>query len=102
MGHFICQCCEKELHHDDPRYIIEIKSFADFDGHFEGNTGNIDCEIVNLLKQIEDIDIQALENDVYKKISFMLCKECRDKFVRNPFQAYNNYQYTEEAKGTIH
>jgi hypothetical protein len=102
MDHFRCQRCEKEFHHESPRYIVEIKSFEDFDGLLEDTTGKIDGEIIDLLKQIEDIDLQALEDDAYQEIRFILCKDCKDQFVRNPFHPYKDYLYIEETKGTIH
>jgi len=39
---------------------------------------------------------------VYQEMIFVLCKECRDKFYKNPFQSTQQFYVDKEIKGSIH
>jgi len=36
------------------------------------------------MAEIERMDPQELERDVYQEMAFLLCKSCRDRFVEDP------------------
>jgi len=102
MGKIRCYCCEKELPEGSLKYIVEIKSFADFDGHIEECPDDLNQDMKELLEDMDDIEQSALEEDVYNEMLFVLCKECRDRFCRNPFNNSKGIQSDEEFKGIIH
>jgi hypothetical protein len=102
MSSFKCQCCEREYHQGSLKYVVEIKSFADFEGYIEGNDGEMESTVNDLLMYMDDVEQQVLEDDVYQEIRFTVCKECREKFIKNPFQVYREYFYREEFRGTLH
>jgi hypothetical protein len=52
----LCHSCGKELPRGSLKYVIEIKSFADFDGYLEEYPGDVEEGINDLLDAIEHAD----------------------------------------------
>src|SRR3989338_9442068 len=102
MNNIRCYCCERELPEGSLKYIVEIKSFADFDGYLEEYEGDVEGGITELLETIESMDVKALEDDVVKELIFILCKTCRDRFTEDPFQTGKPVAQGEDVKGTVH
>ncbi|MBI5235450.1 MAG: hypothetical protein HY886_04300 [Deltaproteobacteria bacterium] len=102
MKELKCNGCGKTLKKGALKYIVEIKSFADFDGYLEDYDGDIEEGINELIVAIENMDQRALEEDVAKEIIYILCKTCRDMFTKDPFCAVSGAPHEEEAKGTLH
>ena len=88
MLHFSCDLCGKELLVEEGlRYIAKIEVYAAYDpleiteedlqeDHME--------EISELIKSMEHMDQQELEDGVYKSFRFDLCPECHKKFLKDP------------------
>ncbi len=88
MLHYSCDMCGKKLLvQEDVRYVVKIEAYAAADpleiteedlekDHLE--------EISKLIKQLEQMDPQELEDQVYKSFRFDLCPECHRKFLRDP------------------
>ena len=88
MLHFSCDLCGKELLvEEDLRYVAKIEVYAAYDpleiteedleeDHME--------EIGELIKQLENMDEQELEDQVYKSFRFDLCPDCHKKFLKDP------------------
>ncbi len=99
-----CNCCSKELSIGGVKYIIEIKSFADFDGFIDEHPGELEEGVNDILDVVESLDEEELEQEVFEEQIFILCKECRDKFIEDPFglkkSVYGGEEYV--AKDTIH
>ena len=98
----MCHCCSKELTEGDLKYVVELRSFADFDGYLEEYEGDMEEGINELLDAVECMDLETLEEDIYQAQLFILCKSCRDKFSNDPFQTWQPSMELEECKGTIH
>lgn len=96
-----CHCCGKELPFGSVKYVIEVKSFADFDGYIEEFAGDVEEGINELIESIEQCDPKNLEDDVYEEFIYLLCKQCRDRFANDPFNT-GRPMFREEAKGTVH
>ncbi len=97
-----CHSCRKELPKGALKYVIEIRSFADFDGYLEEYDGDVEEGLNELLDAVENIDAKTLEEDVSRELIFILCKNCRERFTSDPFQNGMASFEGEEAKGTIH
>lgn len=97
-----CHSCGKQLPVGTLKYVIEIKSFADFDGYLEEYECDIEEGINFLFDSIENTDEKALEDDVSKESIYILCKPCRDKFINDPFHSGKPSFEGDDAKGTIH
>jgi hypothetical protein len=102
MKEIYCHCCGRNLPKGGLKFIVEVKSFADFDGFLEDYPGEVEDGINELLDAMENIDSSSMEEDVYQELIYILCKNCRDKFIRNPFEHNDITQESVEAKGTIH
>ena len=84
------------------KYVVEIRSFADFDGYLEEYDGDVEEGINELLDSMEASDAKTLEEDVSKELIYILCKSCCDKFTADPFQTGKAVFEGEDVKGTIH
>ncbi|MBI5587113.1 MAG: hypothetical protein HY889_01950 [Deltaproteobacteria bacterium] len=84
------------------KYIVEIRTFADFDGYLEEYEGDVEEGINELLDAMETVDPKTLEEDVSKELIYILCKGCMDKFTSDPFQTGKVIFEGEDVKGTIH
>ncbi|MFQ5736492.1 MAG: hypothetical protein ACE5GY_06465 [Thermodesulfobacteriota bacterium] len=102
MQKFRCHSCSRELPGGSLKYIVEIRSFADFDGYLEEYDGDVEEGINDLLDAMENIDLKKLEEDVSNELIYILCKSCRDKFTNDPFHSGRAQFEGEEVKGTIH
>ncbi|MEE8574537.1 MAG: hypothetical protein V3T30_03900 [Thermodesulfobacteriota bacterium] len=102
MGTTRCSCCGRELHDGSLKYVVELRSFADFDGYLEEFKGDIEEGINELLDAVENMDMESLEEDVYQVQIYILCKGCRDRFSSDPFQTGTSILEFEESKGTVH
>ncbi len=98
----LCHSCGKELPRGSLKYVIEIKSFADFDGYLEEYPGDVEEGINDLLDAIEHADPGSIEQEVFEESIFILCKNCRDKFTKDPFKSGKMVFEKLEAKDTIH
>lgn len=82
-----CRRCGRAFKSGQARYLVTIHLVADFDGSIEppGNPPQIE----KMWKEIEDKSEQELTNEVAQKLSFMLCKPCRDAWVSSPFGEFS-------------
>ncbi len=88
MADFTCDMCGKPLLVDEEtRYVVRIEVVAAYDPMEitadDLKESRID-EIRALLKRMETMDPQELEDQVYKKLTFDLCPGCRKKYIENP------------------
>jgi hypothetical protein len=98
-----CNCCGRELLEGGLKYVVEVRSFADFDGYLEEFGGdNIEDGINELLDTVESMDVDSLEEDVYQVHTYILCKGCRDRFASDPFQTGKPVAEFVDNKGTLH
>jgi hypothetical protein len=97
-----CSCCGRELADGSLKYVVELRTFADFDGYLEEYKGDIEEGINELLDAVENMDLETLESDVYQVQIFILCKPCRDRFTSDPFHTGAPAEVHEEHKGTLH
>ncbi len=82
MGDQKCCKCGRYLPSGSLRYVVHIRVFADFDGVLSIPEGDIEGELERILQEVEFRDPKDLERDVYEEIGLLLCKPCRDSFVR--------------------
>jgi len=80
-----CELCGKEIVGN--RYLVRIASYAAYDG-LEINlldlTRDFGREIKELLKKIKKKRGKRLEKDICVGFEFVLCKKCRNNYVRDP------------------
>jgi hypothetical protein len=76
-----CMRCGTELPYGSLVYVVQIKVFADFDGVILDPDEESQEPMEKLLEQIQKADPKGLEKEVYEELMFVLCKQCRDRFV---------------------
>jgi hypothetical protein len=71
---------------EDLRYVVKIEVCAAFDPVVVEEDGDRDHlqEIQDLLEHLEEGDSEQIGDDVYQRLRFDLCPECRRKFGKNP------------------
>jgi len=77
-----CLRCGKELPAGSLTYVVNIRVFAGFDEVLLEPEGGIDHQLRQLLEQIKQADPNELEKEVYEEFTLILCKSCRDRFVK--------------------
>lgn len=97
-----CQSCGRELSRGGLKYVVEVKSFADFDGYLEDYPGDIEEGVNELLDSMENMDSASIEDDVYQEMFFIVCKSCRDRLISDPFHTGSLRLQPDEGKGTLH
>ncbi len=89
MEGMTCDMCGKVLlgEGESVRYVARVELFAAYDP-LELTQKDLDrdlsAEIRHLLRQVEDADPRALEEDVYKEFRFDLCPTCHKKVLADP------------------
>ena len=87
MIHYTCDLCRRELDpEEDLRYVVKIEVCAAFDPVVSEEEGDRDHlgEIQDLLERLEDTENDQIGDDVYQRLRFDLCPECRRRFGKNP------------------
>ena len=88
MIHFTCDLCGKTLlAEEDTRYVVKIEVYAAYDPMEicgDDLREDHDDEIQGLLAQMEDMDAEDLEDQVYKTFRFDLCPECHEAYLKDP------------------
>jgi hypothetical protein len=74
--------CGKKLASAESTYVVQIRVFVGFDGILLEPEEGVDTQMRSLLEQIEHSDPEELEKNVYEEFTLLLCKSCRDRFVK--------------------
>lgn len=87
MIHFTCDCCGRPIHPDkETRYVARIEVYAavDDDGESVATEADHLQEIEDLLERVDDGEADGVDELLYKQVSYDLCEECRERFLRDP------------------
>jgi len=85
-----CDICGKVLLADeDVRYVARIEVFAAYDP-MELTAADVardrTAEIAALLRQIEGLTQEEMENRVYRRFVFDLCPACQKEYLADPLR----------------
>ena len=88
MISFTCDMCGKPLLADENvRYVVKVEVFAAYDP-MEIVEQDLEQDylqqISDLMEDVEDVDAEELEEDVYKAFRFDLCPACQKKYIADP------------------
>jgi hypothetical protein len=88
MISYLCDLCKQPLDpEEDLRYVLKIEIYAAFDpvvaDEDEDDRDHLQ-EIQDILENLEDSESDRIGDDVYQRLRFDLCPECRRKFLKNP------------------
>jgi hypothetical protein len=83
-----CRRCQRELHPGRGElYVISILAVADpAPPVFTENdlVSDVEHEIQRLLAQIQDLNAQQAQDQVYRRMVFHLCEECYSSWIADP------------------
>ncbi len=77
-----CALCGQSLPDGNLKYIVRIEIISDFDDIIPCSEQDPSEEIDKLLKEMDDVDVQELEDDVYQELSVYLCVHCKKRFAK--------------------
>lgn len=77
-----CARCGLVFRRGQTRYLVSIAVVADFDGTIDPEPGEV--LLTRMWKEIEEKSEEELTNEVAQRLSFTLCKPCRDAWVSAP------------------
>jgi hypothetical protein len=82
----ICVKCGKVMPEGYPAYEVRIRVAADFDGVLPegGSAAEVEDKLQTLLHAMELSDPEELARDVFHEERYLLCRQCRDRFLANP------------------
>lgn len=89
MADQLCDRCGEYLPEGSVRYTIHIQAVADFESvvYSEDGTGFPEQDTAgNAYPMIED-----LGDDVFQEVAFMLCENCKRKFLQDPFNRKTDF-----------
>jgi hypothetical protein len=82
----VCVKCGRVMPDGYPAYEVRIQVVADFDGVLaeEGSVAEVESKLQALAKAMELADPGELARDVCHEERYLLCRQCRDRFLANP------------------
>jgi len=88
MIHFTCDMCGKPLLTDeDVRYVVKVEVYAAYDP-LEVTEDDLDENhlgaMSEIIEQMEGMDSDELEDQVYKSFRFDLCPACHQRYLEDP------------------
>src|SRR4030042_2170981 len=72
MGERHCFRCGKEIPEGSLNYLVNIRIFSGFDDLILEPEDEVDEDLKHILEEIEQLDPQELENEVYEEFSLLL------------------------------
>ncbi len=76
-----CFRCGKDLPPGGLMYVAQIKVFAGFDGLLLEPEEGVERQLSRLIREVEQLNPEDLEKEVYEEFHLILCKSCRDRLV---------------------
>ena len=81
-----CDICGKRFKKGGSRYRINLEVISDFDGHIEDFSKKpedyLKRKIDKILDEAKDMTEKELEEEIYLKRNWLVCINCRAKFLR--------------------
>ena len=103
MSFQTCFKCGKILPVGGLKYIISIHILSDFEGVVLEPTEGVDEQIIGLVEELEKMDPETIEKDVHQKLTFHLCKRCKDEFAHDPVGSGGKAPFPKDkTSGMLH
>jgi len=87
VKYYTCDMCGARIEPVELRYVLKMNLFAAYDTmKIEPSDLERDYEeeIHKLIEKMEGMNPKELEEDVFKQLVFDLCRNCQQKFLKNP------------------
>jgi len=103
MTLYKCDICGKNLKKEELRYRIKIEACAVYEQneiHIADLIRNHQEEIIQLIKKMEEMSAEELEEQIYKKFEFDLCPNCHRAYLKNPL-FFQEKRYSENEPDNL-
>ena len=81
-----CDICGRRFKKSGTRYRINLEIVSDFDGYIEDFSkkpkDHLEKKIGKILDETKDMTEKELEEEIYLKRNWLVCTNCREKFLR--------------------
>lgn len=77
-----CDKCGRAFEPGDLKYKVRIELISMYDGYVEEPEGDVDEELERLIHVLSAQDPREAARDVAQTIMLVMCRECRNKLVR--------------------
>ncbi len=87
MTLYKCDVCGKNLKKEELRYRVKIEVCAIYEQneiHLTDLIRNHQEEIIQLIRKMEEMSAEELEEQIYKSFEFDLCPTCHRAYLHNP------------------
>jgi hypothetical protein len=83
-----CELCDRELSPGGGHYVVRIDVFADPSvppvSSDELSSTDFDQELDALLKQMEGMSAEDLQDQVHRRFEYRICRPCQLRLLANP------------------
>jgi len=81
-----CDICGRRFKKGGTRFRINLEIISDFDGYIEDVSkkpeDHLEKKIGKILDETKDMTEKELEEEIYLKRNWLVCTNCREKFLR--------------------
>ncbi len=103
MTLYKCDACGKNLKREELRYRVKIEVCAVYNQneiHLADIIRNHQEEIIQLIKKMEEISPEELEEQIYKSFEFDLCPTCHRAYLKSPL-IFKEKRYSENESDSL-
>ncbi len=103
MEEQFCRRCGKKLPIGSLNYVVNLRVFAGFDGVLVEPEEDVEQQVNQILKQIEESDPKELEREVYEEFTLILCKSCKDRLLDETQHPWEGpFRFQKDPEPTLH
>lgn len=74
-----CARCGRRFRKGGTYYTVKAELISVFDGHINDRAADFEKKLGEIEKELKDTPEKELEEQVYKKIEYLVCVACRDE-----------------------
>jgi len=84
-----CPRCGMSFEKGKGRYVMSITFIADVDFVLDETASDTEGDTSNLMDEIERSSEEELNDQVYKKNVYIICRKCKEELCADPFNNSN-------------
>jgi hypothetical protein len=85
MAKLRCDVCGKRFKKGGTRYRVSLEIVSDFDGYIDDFSkkpeDHLEKKIEEILEETQEMSEQELEEEIYLKRNWLVCVNCRERFL---------------------
>jgi hypothetical protein len=100
-----CHLCDADIFPGEKRCLIAVHIFPDQDNDLFLDQACSDekCSLPECMEEMCDCGEDDLAEELFQEVHLVLCKDCQDQFMKNPFLKENFlFLRSESESKTLH